>query len=86
MHNSSYISYLNLKLPKDKVWKSGKKSSVYFKATSALEVKCFGQILFNLAHVFAAHHAKSFVPAFFYVSIDHLFDNLESEKEIIVLE
>ena len=25
----------------------------------------FGQILFNLAHVFAAHHAKSFVPAFF---------------------
>ena len=34
----------------------------------------------------AAHHEKSFVPAFFKVSIDHLFDNLESEKEIIVLE
>ena len=36
--------------------------------------------------MFAAHHEKSFVPAFFKVSIDHLFDNLESEKEIIVLE
>ena len=36
--------------------------------------------------MFAAHHEKSFVPAFFEVSIDHLFDNLESEKEIIVLE
>jgi len=30
--------------------------------------------------VFAAHHAKSFVPAFFYVSIDQQFDNLEYEK------
>ena len=26
------------------------------------------------------HHEKKFVPAFFKVSIDHLFDNLESEK------
>ena len=28
----------------------------------------------------AAHHIKSSVPAFLKVSIDHLFDNLESEK------
>ena len=43
---------------------------------------CFDQILLNLAHTstFAAHHDKSFVPAFFKVSVDHLFDNLESEK------
>jgi len=40
----------------------------------------FGQILFNLARLFAAHHEKSFVSAFFKVSIDHLFDNLESGK------
>ena len=42
----------------------------------------FGQILFNLACEFAAHHEmKSFVPAvFFKVFIDHLFDNLESGK------
>ena len=40
----------------------------------------FGQILFNLAQLFALHHEKSFVPAFFKVSIDHLFDNLESGK------
>ena len=30
--------------------------------------------------MFAAHHGKSFVPVFFKVSIDHLFDNLESRK------
>ena len=43
---------------------------------------CFDQILLNLAHTstFAAHHEKSFVPAFFKVSVDHLFDNLESGK------
>ena len=43
---------------------------------------CFDQILLNLAHTstFAAHHEKSFVPAFFMVSADHLFDNLESGK------
>ena len=29
---------------------------------------------------------KSLVPAFFKVSINHLFDNLESGKEIILLE
>ena len=41
---------------------------------------CFGHILFNLARMFAAHHEKSFVPAFFKVSIDQLFHNLESGK------
>ena len=34
----------------------------------------FGQILFNLARMFAAQHAS------FNVSTDHLFDNLESGK------
>ena len=46
----------------------------------------FGQILFNLDCTFAALHERSFVPAFLKVSIDHLFDNLSLEKEIIVLE
>ena len=43
---------------------------------------CFDQILLNLARTstFAAHHEKSFVPEFFKVSVDHLFDNLESGK------
>ena len=27
--------------------------------------------------MFAAHHEKSFVPAFFKVSVDHLFDKRE---------
>ena len=44
-----------------------------------------GQILFNLARVFATQHEKSFVPCVFYGSNDHLFDNLGSGKEIIVL-
>ena len=35
----------------------------------------FGQILFNIAKTFAAHHEKSFVPAFSKVSIAHSFDN-----------
>ena len=41
---------------------------------------CAGQILFNLACSFVAHHEKSFVPSFFFISIDQLFDNLESVK------
>ena len=44
------------------------------------EFFCFGHTLFNLARMFAAHHEKRFVPAFFKVSIDQLFDNLESGK------
>ena len=43
----------------------------------------FGQILFNLAHLFAGHREQSFVPTFFKVSIDHLFDNLESGNELL---
>ena len=46
----------------------------------------FGQIVFNLAHTFAARHEKRMVPVFFKVSVDQLFDNLESGKKIIVLE
>ena len=40
----------------------------------------FGQILLNLACTFAAHHEKSFITQSFKISIDHLFDNLESGK------
>ena len=46
--------------------------------------KCFfgfRQILFNLTHRSAEHREKSFVPAFFKVSFDHVFDNLESGKK-----
>ena len=48
---------------------------------------CFDQILLNLAHTstFAAHHEKSFVPPSFKVSVDHLFDNIESGKRNIKL-
>ena len=42
--------------------------------------KCIGQILFNVAHMLVVHHEKRFVPAFFKVSINHLFDNLECGK------
>ena len=31
--------------------------------TRALEVTLFGQILFNLARLFATHHENSFAPA-----------------------
>jgi len=34
--------------------------------------------------VFAAHHEQIFVFVFFKVSNDHLFDNLESGKEILI--
>ena len=73
----------------DKVWKNGKKSFFFSKLQQVLykwNLFRFGQILFNLDHTFAAHHERSFVPAFLKVSIDHLFDNLSLEKEIIVLE
>ena len=40
----------------------------------------FGQILLNLACTFSAHHEKSFVPESFKVSIDHVFDYIESGK------
>ena len=75
-----------------KVYKNGKSLFlIFFQSynkcfftTSAYESHffCFDQILLNLAHTstFAAHHEKSFVPAFFKVSVDHLFDNLESGK------
>jgi len=33
--------------------------------------------------MFAAVHEKSLVPVFFKVSIDRLFDNLESRKRIV---
>ena len=33
----------------------------------------FEQILFNLARMFAVPHKKSFVSAFFKVTVDHLF-------------
>ena len=36
--------------------------------------------MFSLARTFAVHQEKSLVTAFLKVSIDHLFDNLESGK------
>jgi len=47
---------------------------------------CFGEILFHLACVFTAHHAKSFVPAFFMSVLITYLIMLSLEKEIIVLE
>ena len=35
--------------------------------------------------MFAGQHEKSFVPAFFKISTDHLFDKLESGKELHIL-
>jgi len=76
----------------EKVWKVERKSGkmvislvfYFFKAaTSALKGKIsfrFGQIVFHLAHSFAANHTRSFVCAFFKVSANHLFDNLESKN------
>jgi len=52
----------------DEVWKNGKKSRVYFHSYNKWFVReilfCFGQILSNLAHTFAVHREKSFVPIF----------------------
>ena len=42
----------------------------------------FGQVLLILTCMFAGQHEKSFVPAFFKISTDHLFDKLESGKEL----
>ena len=76
----------------EKVWKVERKSGkmvkslvlYFFKAAkSASKGKFsfrFGQILFRLGHFFAANHARSFVCAFFKVSANHLFDNLESKN------
>ena len=33
---------------------------------------------------FVVNHEKTLVPAFFKVSVDHLFDNLESVKKIVL--
>ena len=69
-----------------KVYKNGKSLFLiifFFEATTSVILQqvlyeshffCFDQILLNLAHTstFAAHHEKSFVPAFFKVSVDHL--------------
>ena len=70
-----------------KVWKMEIKSGkmLFWKLQQVLykwNYRRFGQILFNLACTFAAHHEmKSFVPAVFFKDyIDHLFDNLESGK------
>ena len=68
--------------------KSGKmvKSIVlyFFKAArSALKGKFsfrLDEIVFHLAHSFAANHARSFVCAFFKVTANHLFDNLEPKN------
>ena len=71
---------------RDKIWKNGKKSWVFFQSYN----RCFISVLFFLfsfwsnliqssPYVFTASW-KIFVPAFFKVCINHLFDNLESGK------
>ena len=85
MLSCSYISYLNLKLPKDKVWKNGKRSwvFVFFKATtSALEVKCFPcwSNLIQSHPCVCSTPCEKLCSCTFYISIDHLFNNFESEK------
>ena len=54
-----------------KSWKNGKKSWVFFESCNKCITGeiffCVGQILFSLACIlFAVHHGKSFVPAFFF--------------------
>ena len=74
----------------EKVWKieikSGKMVKNFFKLQQVLYKWNFfpvGQIIFNLACMFAGYHWQSFVPAlFFKVSIAHLFDKCESRKRI----
>ena len=62
-------------------WITGLKLSLSYNKCFISFFFTFGQILFNLARMFAAQQEKRFVPCvFFKVSTDHLFDNLESGK------
>ena len=74
----------------EKVWKTeiksgknGKKHRVFF--FSKLQQKCLRDFFSSSwsNHMFAAHYEKSFDPAFFKVSIDHLFDNREPGKKLL---
>ena len=49
----------------DKVWKTVKSLEFFFLQLQKWNLFCFGQILFNLALMFAVHREKNFVPAFF---------------------
>ena len=50
---------------------------VFFKATSALQVNFFVFIKsYSIRAYFAAHHGKSFVPAFFKISIGKKMEKL----------
>ena len=72
---------------KDKVWKNGKNSWVFFFQSYS---KCFISEFFFFFVLVESYSTspvrlhcvmkKSFVPAFFKVSINHLFHNLESGK------
>ena len=61
------------------VWKMGIKSWVFFSKLQQVLLK------WNLVCIFAEYE-KGFVPAFFKVFINHLFDNLESGKRDYCLE
>ena len=86
------LEFLSSNFPDmEKVWKteikSGKmgKSLEFFQSCNNLALFViiffrFGEILLNLAHTLVFLHSV------FKVSIDHLFNNLESGKETIVLE
>ena len=80
-----------------KVYKNGKSLFLiffFFEATTSVILQqvlheshffCFDQILLNLAHTstFAAHHEKSFVPAFLRSLVITYLITLSLEKEII---
>ena len=70
---------------RDIVWKNGKKSWVFFQSYN----RCFINVLFFLlsfwsnliqSRPYVCILKTSFVPAFFKVCINHLFDSLESGK------
>ena len=59
--------------------KSGKKAK-------SLDSFCFGQILIKLAHMFKAHHKKSFAVVFLRCLLITYLITLSLEKKIIVME
>ena len=56
------------------------------KMAKGLHSFCFGQILFKLAHMFPAHHEKSFAVVFLRCLLITYLITLSLEKKIIVLE
>ena len=62
-----------------KTWKNGKSLKLFWKLQQVLHKWNFF-VLVKSYSILHGCQGKSFIPVFFKVSIDHLFDNLESEK------